>query len=337
MPESNRRFILRSRPAARITADTFELVEEPILEIDSGEALVRTLWISLDPTNRAWIRETPTYLPPVGIGEVMRGVGLGQVVASKHDAYREGQLVQGLIGWQEWAVASDAAPLLPVPEVPGVSPSAYLGVLGITGLTAWVGLKDIGHPQPGETVVVSAAAGAVGSVAGQIAKLSGARVVGIAGGAEKCALLTERLGLDASVDRRASDWHDQLIAGTPDGIDVDFENVGGQIMDAVFARLNVRARVVLCGLISGYNDADPPPGPRSFANLLVQRATLQGFIVLDHLDRMAEAVAELSGWIREGKLEPLETVVEGFEQLPNAINMLFDGANTGKLVLHVAD
>jgi len=337
MPESNRRFILRSRPAARITADTFELVEEPILEIDSGEALVRTLWISLDPTNRAWIRETPTYLPPVGIGEVMRGVGLGQVVASKHDAYREGQLVQGLIGWQEWAVASDAAPLLPVPEVPGVSPSAYLGVLGITGLTAWVGLKDIGHPQPGETVVVSAAAGAVGSVAGQIAKLSGARVVGIAGGAEKCALLTERLGLDASVDRRASDWHDQLIAGTPDGIDVDFENVGGQIMDAVFARLNVRARVVLCGLISGYNDADPPPGPRSFANLLVQRATLQGFIVLDHLDRMAEAVAELSGWIREGKLEPLETVVEGFEQLPNAINMLFDGANTGKLVLRVAD
>jgi len=337
MPESNRRFILRSRPAARITADTFDLVEEPIPEIDSGEALVRTLWISLDPTNRAWIRETPTYLPPVGIGEVMRGVGLGQVVASKHDAYREGQLVQGLIGWQEWAVASDAAPLLPVPEVPGVSPSAYLGVLGITGLTAWVGLKDIGHPQPGETVVVSAAAGAVGSVAGQIAKLSGARVVGIAGGAEKCALLTERLGLDASVDRRASDWHDQLIAGTPDGIDVDFENVGGQIMDAVFARLNVRARVVLCGLISGYNDADPPPGPRSFANLLVQRATLQGFIVLDHLDRMAEAVAELSGWIREGKLEPLETVVEGFEQLPNAINMLFDGANTGKLVLRVAD
>jgi NADPH-dependent curcumin reductase CurA len=337
MPESNRRFILRSRPAARITADTFDLVEEPIPEIDSGEALVRTLWISLDPTNRAWIRETPTYLPPVGIGEVMRGVGLGQVVASKHDAYREGQLVQGLIGWQEWAVASDAAPLLPVPEVPGVSPSAYLGVLGITGLTAWVGLKDIGHPQPGETVVVSAAAGAVGSVAGQIAKLSGARVVGIAGGAEKCALLTERLGLDASVDHRASDWHDQLIVGTPDGIDVDFENVGGQIMDAVFARLNVRARVVLCGLISGYNDADPAPGPRSFANLLVQRATLQGFIVLDHLDRMAEAVAELSGWIREGKLEPLETVVEGFEQLPNAINMLFDGANTGKLVLHVAD
>jgi NADPH-dependent curcumin reductase CurA len=337
MPESNRCFILRSRPEGRITADTFELVEEAIPEIEAGEALVRTQWISLDPTNRAWIRETPTYLPPVGIGEVMRGVGLGQVIASRHDSYREGQLVHGLIGWQEWAVASDAAPLLAVAELPGVSPSAYLGVLGVTGLTAWVGLKEIGRPQPRETVVVSAAAGAVGSVAAQIAKINGARVVGITGGGEKCALLTERLGLDAAVDHRASDWQDQLVAATPGGIDVDFENVGGEIMDAVFARLNLRARVVLCGLISGYNDPDPPPGPRSFANLLVQRVLLQGFIVLDHLDRMTEAVAELTGWIREGKLEQLETVVEGFEQLPTAINMLFDGANTGKLVLHVAD
>src|SRR5436309_6963765 len=337
MSESNRRFILRSRPAGRITADTFELVEEPIPEIEEGQALVRTQWISLDPTNRAWISETPTYLPPVAIGEVMRGLGLGQVVASKHDAYQEGQLVQGLIGWQEWAVASDAAPLLPVADVPGVSPSAYLGVLGMTGLTAWVGLNDIGRPAPGETVVVSAAAGAVGSVAGQIAKVKGARAVGIAGGPEKCGLLTERLGFDAAVDHKAPDWHDQLVAATPEGIDVDFENVGGEIMEAVFARLNLRGRVALCGLISGYNDPDPPPGPRSFGNLLVQRATLQGFIVLDHFDRAAEAVAELSGWMREGKLQPLETVVEGFEQLPTAINMLFDGANTGKLVLRVAD
>jgi NADPH-dependent curcumin reductase CurA len=298
---------------------------------------VRTQWISLEPTNRAWLRKTPTYLPPVAIGEVMRGGGLGQVVASRHDAYREGQLVRGLIGWREWAVASDAAPLLPVPEVPGVSSSAYLGVLGVTGLTAWVGLKDIGRPQQGETLVVSAAAGAVGSVVAQIAKIKGARVVGIAGRSEKCALLTDRLGLDAAVDHRASDWHDQLVAATPDGIDVDFENVGGEIMDTVFARLNLRARVVLCGLISGYNDPDPPPGPRSFSNLLVQRVRLQGFIVLDHLDRISEAVAELSGWIQDGKLQPLETVVEGLERLPTAINMLFDGANIGKLVLRVAD
>ncbi len=337
MPDSNRRFLLRTRPDGRINEDTFELVEEPIPEIGEGEALVSTEWISLDPTNRTWIRDTPTYLPPVAIGEVMRGVGLGRVVATQHSAYSEGQLVQGLIGWQEWAVASDAAPLLPVSELPGVSPSAYLGVLGVTGLTAWVGLKDIGRPQPGETVVVSAAAGAVGSVAGQIAKLSGARVVGIAGGSHKCAMLTDRLGFDAAVDHRSADWHEQLVAATPDGIDVDFENVGGHIMEAVFARLNLRARVALCGLISGYNDDEPPPGPRSFSNLLVNRVLLQGFIVLDHLGRMTEAIPELAGWVRDRKLQALETVVEGFEQLPTAINMLFDGANTGKLVVHVAD
>jgi NADPH-dependent curcumin reductase CurA len=337
MPDSNRRFILRNRPDGRIAGDTFELVEEPIPEIKDGQALVRTQWISLDPTNRAWIGEEPTYLPPVGIGEVMRAVGLGRVVASKHDTYKEGQLVQGLIGWQEWAVVSDEGPLLVVPEIAGVSTSAYLGVLGTTGLTAWVGLKDIGHPQPGETVLVSAAAGAVGSVAGQIAKIQGARVVGVAGGPEKCSLLTEQLGFEAAVDHRAPDWRDQLIAATPDGIDVDFENVGGDIMDAVFRRLNLRARVVLCGLISSYNDTEPPPGPRNFRNLLVQRVLLQGFIVLDHLHRMPEAAAELVRWMQEGRLEPLETVVEGFEQLPTAINMLFDGANTGKLVVHVAD
>ena len=337
MPESNRRFLLHTRPEGRISDGTFELVEEPVPELADGQALVRNLWISLDPTNRMWISDVPTYLPPVAIGEVMRAVGLGQVTASKHDAYKEGQLVQGLVGWQEWTVVSDAAPLLPVPEVPGVPQSAYLGVLGATGLTAWVGLTDIGKPQPGETVVVSAAAGAVGSVAVQMAKIKGARVVAIAGGPEKCALLTDQLGADAAVDYRAADWQDQLIAATPDGIDVDFENVGGEIMDAVFARLNLRARVVLCGMISGYNEAERPSGPRNFANLLVQRVRLEGFIVLDHLGRIGEAVTDLGGWMKEGKLKPLETVVDGFEQLPTAINMLFDGANTGKLVVRIAD
>ena len=205
----------------------------------------------------------------------------------------------------------------------------------MTGLTAWIGIRDIGKPQPGETVVVSAAAGAVGSVAGQLAKADGARVVGIAGGPEKCALLTDQLGFDAAVDHRADDWAAQLAAATPNGIDVDFENVGGDIMDAIFARLNIRARVALCGLISGYNSADPPPGPRAFGNLLVQRATLQGFIVLDHFGRAPEAISEIAGLIAEGRLTPLETVVEGFEQLPTAINMLFDGKNVGKLVVKV--
>jgi len=213
--------------------------------------------------------------------------------------------------------------------------TAHMSVLGMTGATAYFGLLDIGKPQKGETVVVSAAAGAVGSVAGQLAKANGARVVGIAGGREKCALLTGQLGFDAAVDHRAGDWADQLAAATPDGIDVDFENVGGDIMDAVFARLNIGARVALCGLISGYNSADPPPGPRGFATLLVQRATLQGFIVLDHLGRAPEAISEITGLIAAGRLTPLETVVEGFEQLPTAINMLFDGKNVGKLVVKV--
>ena len=337
MSEGNRRFVLRERPTGRIGPGTFELVDEPVPNIVEGEALVRTQWISLDPANRGWIRDAPSYLPPVGIGEVMRGLGLGRVVASKHPGYREGQLVTGLLGWQEWTVTGDAALVQPVNEIAGVPASAYLGALGMTGRTAWVGMTDIGRPLPGETVVVSAAAGAVGSVAGQIAKHRGARVVGIAGGRDKCALLIERLGFDAAVDRRAGDWREKLAAATPEGIDVDFENVGGEIMEAVFARLNLRARVALCGLISGYNDVELPLGPRNFRTLLTQRVRLQGFIVLDHLDRRDDAVAELSGWLAAGELDMLETVIEGFEQLPTAINMLFDGANVGKLVVRIAD
>jgi NADPH-dependent curcumin reductase CurA len=332
---ANRRFALRQRPHGRIDDGTFELVEEELPSLNDGEALVRTEWISLDPTNRGWISEAPGYLPPVAIGETMRAVGMGRVVESRHPGYEVGHLVQGLIGWTEHFVASDAAPLQRVPVAEGVSPSLYLGALGMTGLTAWVGIREIGQPREGETVVVSAAAGAVGSVAGQLAKREGARVVGIAGGPEKCSLLTDKLGFDAAVDYRAEDWRAQLKAATPDGIDVDFENVGGEIMDAVFARLNFRARVALCGLISVYNDTEAPPGPSNFRNLLVQRVNLQGFIILDHLGKIAEVSTQLGEWVADGSLEPLETVLEGFEQLPSAINMLFDGANVGKLVVRV--
>jgi NADPH-dependent curcumin reductase CurA len=331
----NRRFALRQRPHGRIDDQTFELVEEELPSLNDGEALVRTEWISLDPTNRGWISEAPGYLPPVAIGETMRALGMGRVVESKHPDYEVGQLVQGLIGWTEHFIASDAAPLQRVPVAEGVSPSLYLGALGMTGLTAWVGIREIGQPREGETVVVSAAAGAVGSVAGQLAKRDGARVVGIAGGPEKCSILTDKLGFDAAVDYRAEDWRTQLKAATPDGIDVDFENVGGEIMDAVFARLNFRARVALCGLISVYNDTEAPPGPSNFRNLLVQRVNLQGFIILDHLGKIAEVSTQLAEWVADGSLEPLETVLEGFEQLPSAINMLFDGANVGKLVVRV--
>ena len=337
MSETNRRFLLRERPKERVDADTFELVTEPVPEIGEGEALIRTEYVSIDPTNRTWLNDTPTYLPPVQIGDVVRAGGIGRVVASKHPAYEEGKLVQGFTGWQEWLVASDEAPLLPVDEVPGVeSPSAYLGVLGMTGLTAWVGIREIAKPTEGETVVVSAAAGAVGSVAGQLAKADGARVVGIAGGPDKCALLTDRLHFDAAVDYKAADWRDQLAAATPDGIDVDFENVGGEIMEAVFARINIRARIALCGLISGYNEDDPPPGPRSFGNLLIKRARLQGFIVLDHFGQAKQAGSDIGELLTSGRLEGRETVVDGFEKLPDALNMLFDGANTGKLSVKVA-
>ncbi len=329
----NRRYLLRNRPSGRIDADTFELDEQPVPAVGEGQALVRVDWISIDPTNRIWIKDIPTYLPPVGIGEVMRAGGLGEVIASNNPNYAVGQTVQGLLGWQEYAVVSDETLVFPVDVGEGVSPSAYLGALGTTGLTAWVGIHDIAKPQPGETVVVSAAAGAVGSMAGQLAKAHGARVVGIAGGPEKCALLTDRLGFDAAVDHRADDWAAQLAAATPNGIDIDFENVGGDIMDAIFARLNMHSRVALCGLISGYNSADPPPGPRAFANLLLQRTTLQGFIIFDHFDRFPEAMGDIAGLIAEGRLTPLETVVEGFEALPTAINMLFDGGNVGKLVV----
>ena len=335
MPEMNRRFLLRERPVGRIDERTFGRVEEAVPEIGEGEALIRTRWISVDPANRAWLDETPTYLPPVAIGEVMRASGVGEVVASKSPDYPVGRFVQGRTGWQDYVVASGASPFRALPEIPGISPSHFLGALGMTGLTAHVGMLDIGRPKEGETVVVSAAAGAVGSVAGQLAKIQGARVVGIAGGREKCALLTDEFGFDAAVDYKTSDWQARLTAATPDGIDVDFENVGGEIMETVFGRLNVRARVALCGLISGYNDEAPAvaSGPRNFGNLLIQRVHLEGFIVLDHFDRAPQVVPRLAAWMEEGKLRAQETFVDGFEHLPVAINMLFDGKNTGKLVV----
>jgi len=335
MPEENRRFLLAERPTGPIDENTYDLVREEVPTIGEGEALVNVKWISIDPTNRTWIGEEPTYLPPVAIGEVMRGLGLGEVVESNNENFPVGARVQGLTGWQDYTVISDANPLMVVPDEVQAEPAAILGVLGMTGCTAYFGMAEIGEPKEGETVVVSAAAGAVGSVAGQIAKLKGARVVGIAGGPEKCAWLVDELGFDATVDYKADDWRKQLKEATPDGIDVDFENVGGEIMEAVFARLNKDARVALCGLISGYNETEPPPGPRSFGNLLIKRVKLQGFIILDYYPRFGEAIRQLSQWMAEGKLKSEQTVVEGFEELPNAVNMLFEGRNTGKLVVKI--
>ncbi len=335
MADQNQRFLLRERPTGRIDDATFELDVQPVPEIGEGEALVRTTHISVDPTNRMWIGEKPTYLPPVAIGEVMRGVGVGEVVASNNAAYPVGSFATGLTGWQNYFVTSDQLPLTPIPADFPAAPESTLGVMGTTGMTAYFGMLEIADPQPGETVVVSAAAGAVGSIAGQLAKLRGARVVGIAGGPDKCRLLTDGLGFDVAVDYKADDWREQIKAATPDGIDVDFENVGGEIMDAVFARLNKDARVALCGLISDYNAEESPPGPRAFKRLLTMRVRLQGFIILDYWARFPEGQAAIGQWLAEGKLKAEETVVEGFEQLPNALNMLFDGANVGKLLVKV--
>jgi NADPH-dependent curcumin reductase CurA len=337
MPETNRRFLLAERPVGPVDENTYEMATEPIPEIGEGEALVKVGWISIDPTNRMWIGEEPTYLPPVAIGEVMRGLGLGEVVASNNPNFPVGARVQGLTGWQDYTVISDEMPLMVIPDEVEAEAPTLLGALGMTGVTAWFGMMEIGEPKEGDTVVVSAAAGAVGSVAGQLAKAAGARVVGIAGGPEKCAWIVDELGFDAAVDYKADDWRDQLKATTPDGIDLDFENVGGEIMEAVFARLNVGARVALCGLISGYNETEPPPGPRSFGNLLVNRVKLQGFIILDYYPRFGEAVAELAKLAADGRLKAEETVVEGFEKLPEALNMLFAGENRGKLVVHIGE
>ena len=331
----NRRYVLRERPSGRIDDSTFELVEEPVPEPGAGQALVRNLYVSVDPTNRAWIGEEPTYLPPVAIGECMRSVGLGRVISSDDDTYPEGSLVTGLVGWQDYVVTGGGeVPLTPVPGDTGLPIECLLGALGLTGVTAYFGLLDIGQPKEGETVVVSAAAGAVGSVVGQIAKLKGARAVGIAGGAEKCAWLVDELGFDAAIDRHAADWREQLREACPDGVDVDFENVGGEIMHEVFAMLNLHARVALCGLISEYNEAERPLGP-PLARVLVNRVKIQGFIILDYFGRFPEAIAQLGQWVAEGKVKDKHTVVEGLERAPEAVNMLFDGDNVGKLIVKI--
>lgn len=334
--DANRRFLLRRRPQGRIRPDDFELVREPVPVPGPGEALVRTCYLSLDPTNRIWVEDVEQYMPPVALGEVMRGAAVGQVVASNDPALPPGTVVTGLLGWQDYAIvggprgamAQSVPPPLPDPL------SALLGVLGITGLTAYFGLLDVGRPQAGETVVVSAAAGATGSVVGQIAALRGCRVVGIAGGPAKCAWLRE-IGFAAAIDHRAADWREQLAAATPAGIDLSFENVGGEIMDAVMARMNLHGRVVLCGMISGYNAGQPMRG--RFDTILMKRLRVEGFIVIDYFPRFPEATAQLGQWLREGKLRHRETVVDGLERAPEALNMLFDGANVGKLVLRVAE
>lgn len=332
----NRRWLLTSRPQGRLSRDNFTWDEAAVPALQDGQVLVRVLHLSLDPTNRGWANATATYLPPIPLGEVMRGLGLGIVEESRHPGFREGQLVQGITGWQTYVV-SDGRGLSAFDPIPGLPLEAYLGLLGHIGATAYFGLLEIGKPQPGETLVVTGAAGAVGSLAGQIGKIAGCRVVGIAGGPEKCRWLTEELGFDAAIDYKNERVMRRLRETCPNGIDIDFENVGGDIFDAVLANINLRARIVLCGMISQYNEATPPPGPRYLGNVLTRRARIEGFIITDYAARFPEAMPKLAEWAMAGKLKYRVDVVDGLEQAPEAVNRLFDGTNTGKLIVRVED
>lgn len=334
MTNTNRQLRLQSRPKGLLAPGDLQLAESPVPELKDGQALARVKYLSVDPTMRIWMA-MDSYLPAVAIGEVMRAGGLAEIVESKHAQFKKGDKIVGLTGLQEYVVveAQSKLPYQKIPSIPFVSDTLFLGALGMTGLTAYFGMTEIGKPQKGETLVVSAAAGATGSVAGQIGKIHGCRVVGIAGTDEKCKWLTDDLGFDAAINYKHPDWKEKLAAATPNGIDIDYENVGGKIMDAVLNRMNLYGRVVLCGLISGYTKEDP--GQASLSVVLVKRLKVQGFIILDYAARFTEAATELGKWKMMGKLKDRQTIVEGLEKAPEAINMLFTGGNIGKLLVKV--
>jgi hypothetical protein len=333
MDAVNHQFRLAARPVGLPKASDWSYVEEPVSEPGDGEVLVKVEYVSLDPAMRGWMNDSRSYIPPVGIGEVMRAFAAGEVVASNDPDVAVGEHVGGLLGAQEYAVANGKGvfkldtSLAPLP--------VYLGTLGMPGVTAYFGLLDIGRPEPGNTVVVSGAAGAVGGLVGQIAKLKGCRVVGIAGGVQKCDHLLKDLGFDATIDYKTEDVDAALSEHCPNGIDIYFDNVGGEILDAALAHLARHARVVICGAISQYNSTSALKGPANYLSLLVNHASMTGFVMSDYLDRYAEAVREMAGWLAAGELVSREDVAEGFESFPDVLLRLFNGENTGKLVLKV--
>jgi NADPH-dependent curcumin reductase CurA len=327
---------MAAHPAGALQDGDFEVVDAPLPELAEGEALVRTLYLSLDPAIRVWMNGVDTYVPGIHVGDVMRAGGLGEVVQSRSPAYAEGDLVFGMMQWSEYCVAR-AGPdgMMTLPRQDPIT--AFLSVYGVTGLTAYFGMVDVAHPKEGETVVVSGAAGAVGSVAGQIGKIQGCRVVGIAGGPEKCAWLTDELGFDAWIDYKSEDVAARLRQTCPDGIDVFFDNVGGDILDAVLGQINLHARIALCGAISQYDTAELAPGPRNILNLIPQRGRMEGFILLDYRDRFVDAILQLGQWVEEGRIRYSEHIVDGLENAPTAFRKLFSGENTGKLIIKVAE
>ena len=335
----NRQWRLKSRPEGLISTENFAWVEAelPLLEPDSVR--IQTIYLSLDPAQRSWMRATKGYRDPVGIGEVMACFGVGVVSESTHSQFTVGEIVTGMLGWEDYADFSGQAihGLIKAPRIPNIPLHIYLGPLGHIGLTAYFGLLNIGQPQAGETLVVSAGAGATGSLVGQIGKIKGCRVVGIAGTDEKCQWIADTLGFDGAINYKTEDVWAGLRKHCPDGIDIYFDNVGGAILEAALSLINLKARIVVCGMISTYNSTEPIPGPSNLGNLIVQRARMEGFLVTDYYGQMATAQADLGNWLLGGQLQFRVDVVDGLENTLTAYNRLFDGSNQGKLIIQVAD
>jgi len=335
MTDRNRRVVLAERPTGMVDEGTTRIEESDMPRPGEGEALARVRYISIDPTIRTWMDDAPGYLPPIAIDEVVRSGGVAEVVESNCERYAPGDLLFGMTGWQEYVIADEgerAMQSLPA----GVSPTVALGAFGITGMTAYFGMLDVGRVKEGDVVVVSGAAGATGSTAGQIAKVKGAeKVIGIAGGPQKCAWITEELGFDDAIDYKAEDVGARLREAAPNGIDLYFDNVGGEILDACLANLALRGRIALCGAISGYNNRGAARGPANYTMLIIRRGRMEGFLILDYLDRFPEAQAEMAGWLASGAVKSTEHIVEGLERAPEALNLLFTGGNTGKVIVQV--
>ena len=336
MSLANHQLLLRRRPSGMVSPDDVEVVRSVAPEPADGEALVRVTYVGIDAATRTWLDDQRGYLPPVQLGDVVRAAGIGEVVATRCDAYAVGDVVTTLTGFQEYTTVRDDVFCTPVTGMDVVDHLAVMSVYGPTGATAYFGMYDIGRPREGETVVVSAAAGATGSVAGQIAKIAGARVVGIAGGPDKCRAVVEEFGFDACIDYRAGELKQALKQHCPQGVDVYFDNVGGEVLDAVLGRLASNARVVLCGVISSYLTGEHP-GPANYVNLLSKTASMQGFNALNEWDRFDEAFDALRRWDAEGLLVHRETVYDGIGSGVDAINGLFTGANIGKMLVKIAD
>jgi NADPH-dependent curcumin reductase CurA len=335
MDLTNHQFRLAARPVGLPKASDWSYTEEPVREPEDGEVLVKVLYISLDPAMRGWMNEGRSYIAPVAIGDVMRALGAGRVIASKHERVAVGDYVTGLLGVQEYALASGDAVLKVDAQAAGLP--VHLGTLGMPGMTAYFGLLDIGRPVAGETVVVSGAAGAVGGLVGQIAKLKGARAIGIAGGPQKCDHLASELGFDATIDYKTENVEAALRQHCPKGIDIYFDNVGGEILDAALANLARKARVVICGAISQYNANDGMQGPANYMSLLVNHASMTGYVVSDYGDRYRDGLREMTEWLEAGKLVSREDIAPGFENFPDTLLRLYKGENTGKLVLELAE